>query len=427
MNSVLRSTLRGKSVAKRAFQSVTEFDHWKDKILSSRIRSPDLNALDLKAEAPFLQSVSPLADHLRLFGSKKVLECVYPLKQDELLRNTVSDFSNWSSFRLGKFYETVDALTADVAYRYSNYKFTLVTAGHYHSRKLRKTNIHEDVAIRCYVTSVGRSSLEIRTDVLQYHGDEEVLVNVCHTIMVALDPETGKSVGKVGKSLPIFEPTTADEKERHELAAWHQNIRQERTQSTMLLRNKISKPPSDAEMDELHQLHRRHTYEQEAYHQAIPKVSDYTFRSSTVIFPEQRNVHGKLFGGFVMEEAQKLAQYTASFWAQGNQVFGLGIDEAVFLQPINIGDMVTFTARCVHSTEHSCRVLVVVEVRDPKNRDRVPIRSNRLLFVFGGRHFPPRILPVTYSEILMSFDARRRHAVEGPTQEEVYAILNEPK
>ena len=126
-----------------------------------------------------------------------------------------------------------------------------------------------------------------------------------------------------------------------------------------------------------------------------------------------------------MEESEKLAQYAACFFAQGRPVIPLGIDEAVFLQPIGIGDMVTFTARVVHSTEMSCRVLVTVEVRDPADAARVPVRSNRLMFVFGGESFRPGIVPETYSEVLMYLDAQRRHAVEGPTDEQVKGIVKE--
>eukprot|EP00977_Amphora_coffeiformis_P008966 scaffold2033_cov164-Amphora_coffeaeformis.AAC.5 len=126
-----------------------------------------------------------------------------------------------------------------------------------------------------------------------------------------------------------------------------------------------------------------------------------------------------------MEESEKLAQYAACFFAKGKPVIPLGIDEAVFLQPIAIGDMVTFTARVVFSTATSCRVLVTVEVRDPADAERVPLRSNRLMFVFGGDSFRSGIVPETYSEILMYLDAQRRHAVEGPTEEQVKSILKE--
>ena len=60
--------------------------------------------------------------------------------------------------------EAVDALTADVAYRHTDGAakgLVLVTAGHYHSRKTRWTDISADVVLRCYLTATGSASLEV--------------------------------------------------------------------------------------------------------------------------------------------------------------------------------------------------------------------------------------------------------------------------
>jgi len=201
----------------------------------------------------------------------------------------------------------------------------------------------------------------------------------------------------------------------------------------MQLRLPASHPPTADEMRELHECYREIAHQEEEPSTTrtkpkAPRVRDFTFRSSHVIYPEQRNVHGKLFGGYTMEQAQNLAQYAAAFLAQGNPIFPLGIDEAIFMQPIAIGDLITFCARIVHSTAHTCRVLVTVEVRDPADRDRVPKRSNRLMFLFASDHFPSHpVVPETYSEILMHIDAKRRYAVEGPTDNEVAHILNEAR
>lgn len=93
------------------------------------------------------------------------------------------------------------------------------------------------------------------------------------------------------------------------------------------------------------------------------------------------------------------------------------------IKPIGIGDLVTFTAKVVHCTSNTCRVIVTVEVccrrlifncntntattattatnyhrhklppvtttcrhtqvRDPADAGRLPTRSNRLLFAFA--------------------------------------------
>ena len=58
----------------------------------------------------------------------------------------------------------VDALTADVAFRHADSEargLALVTAGHYHCRTLARTDLDRDLHLRCYVTSTGRSSLEV--------------------------------------------------------------------------------------------------------------------------------------------------------------------------------------------------------------------------------------------------------------------------
>lgn len=216
---------------------------------ASRLLVSDPQALkrvDTREAAPFLYSVSPISDRLLLFASafdsaastganygdaggtasvgtrspfSSMLECVYPLESGcthrgehvtpedlELIRSSVSDFGSWSMFRLSKFYSDVDALTADVAYRHVRgspdaHHISFVTAGHFSSRKMRKTDLSKDLIIRCYPTSVGRSSIEIRTDAVQMKdedgGSVEKLVNVCFTSMVAVDSNTLRPIKDV--------------------------------------------------------------------------------------------------------------------------------------------------------------------------------------------------------------------------------------
>ncbi len=50
-----------------------------------------------------------------------------------------------------------------------------------------------------------------------------------------------------------------------------------------------------------------------------------------------------------------------------------GIDEAVFVQPVEMGDMVRFTARVVHTGEDGIfRVFVTMDVIEPTDPDRLP-------------------------------------------------------
>ena len=53
--------------------------------------------------------------------------------------------------------------------------------------------------------------MEVRTDAIQQVDGGETLVNVCHTVMVALDKDSGKPFGKVGRSIPDLLLDTEDD------------------------------------------------------------------------------------------------------------------------------------------------------------------------------------------------------------------------
>ena len=135
----------------------------------------------------------------------------------------------YTPIRLSMFFEALDALSADVAYRHTDglaRNLIMVTASHYNSIKMRRTLSGRDMIVRCYVTAVSTSSLEVRTDALQVNEDgEEFLVNVCHTVMVALEKETMRPC-KTGLP-PLVLPTAGDSVdtiaagERQELARFH--------------------------------------------------------------------------------------------------------------------------------------------------------------------------------------------------------------
>ncbi len=237
-----------------------------------------------------------------------------------ILRASVSDLGAWSSFRLAKFYSDVDALTADVAYRHaatsSNSSpaadVAFVTAGHYHSRKIRRTDLSKDIILRCYPTNAGRSSIEIRTDALQKDEDgKERLLNVCFTSMVAVDKKTLRPAknmvpklifhGKEDDAFGSHNNVDADDgsengigndsdnhrnriqnnaeeaqKIRMEMAIQHAKIRKKRYETSMqLLHGPSSSPPTQHEMNEIHILQQRAISQQQHTRTSthVPKFS----------------------------------------------------------------------------------------------------------------------------------------------------------
>lgn len=426
---------------RRRYVNATEYAAYMADVKRSALARPrdavPVASADAAAVAPFLDGVDPLSARLSLVASRgrgdssiaaSALEATWPLSSDESLRRSVScvDTGQYSTFRLGKFYEAVDALTADVAYAHAGAApggdISLVTASHAHSRKHNATIVDEDATLRCYVVRAGSASLELRTDGLQVRNGVEVLLNTCATTMVAVD-----AAGRPVKgAIPPLAPPDAEDADRAavraRLAATHATLRKGRDASTMRLRTTSeSLPPQPHEMAALHERHRtRHDLRNAG--EVVWTVGDATYQSSVVVYPEQRNSQGTLFGGFVAGQAYTLAVYAAKFFGSGG-IVPLGLDYGEFFTPISIGDCVSFTARVVHATRYTCRVNVSVEVRDPENPRATPWKANRLVFVFATRCPENGVLPETYSEIISHMDAARASAIEGPTDDEAVLLL----
>jgi len=158
-------------------------------------------------------------------------------------------------------------------------------------------------------------------------------------------------------------------------------------------------------------------------------MENWTFTNSIMIYPERRNMHGKLFGGYVASTAYDLAYYTARAFCGGTLPFALGFDQMRFFNPVSIGDQLHFTARVVHSAGRILRVWVDVERLDPVNikggntsvgNMSDTVQTNQMEFIFAHpTEKLPRIVPKTYTESLKYLGAQRRYESEGPTDERI--------
>lgn len=382
-------------------------------------------AVDRLASRHVVRTVPP-GQALENSPEASMLDVLMPISSDEIVETAMSTnqyysgvSSLWSAVRPSKVYVALDALTCDVAFRHTNgfeRGLALVTACHSHSAKLESTPPGVDFRLRCYVTATGSASLEVRTDSLIGEGGEERLVNVCHTTMVAVDKETKKVVKGAVPALACDAAEADAHKERESLAELHKAVRNSRAKASLKLRGPLSKPPSQEEMAGIHGLHRAFVAAAEAPapRGELPEtVGQHTHSTSFVVFPEQKNVQGTLFGGDTASKAYELAYFAAKYFMRGKPFVPIGLDDAVFLQGVEIGDMVRFTARVVHAADSVFRVFVTAEIVNPRDPHQYPNRTNNLRFVFAALPADMHtVLPQTYREILWHVDASRTHEIE---------------
>lgn len=260
--------------------------------------------------------------------------------------------------------------------------------------------------------------MEIRTDALQVGEDgREQLVNVCHTVMVALDRST-----MTPAPLPPLVHSSADvyAARRRALASSHAALRRDRQAASMKLRDEGSAPPTSDEMRKIHLLHRRRTAAledpEEDAQETFALVQDHRYFVKQCIYHEGRNLHGNVFGGYIAREGFGIAFYAARSFLKDIPIT-LGMDEAVFRKSVEVGDMVRFAAHVVHVVGSVVRVTVLVDVLNEHDPDGGAKRTNRLSFVFlaPDEMRPREVVPVTYEEILLQVDAARWYESDGPS------------
>ncbi|CAK9139453.1 unnamed protein product [Ilex paraguariensis] len=113
-------------------------------------------------------------------------------------------------------------------------------------------------------------------------------------------------------------------------------------------------------------------------------LRDTRLENSLICQPQQRNIYGRIFGGFLMHRAFELAFSTAYTFAGMMPCF-LEVDHVDFLRPVDVGDFLRFTS-CVLYTESEdldqplINIEVVAHVTRPELRSSEV--SNTFYFTF---------------------------------------------
>eukprot|EP00850_Spirogloea_muscicola_P003220 SM000013S26389 [mRNA] locus=s13:91393:93605:- [translate_table: standard] len=357
----------------------------------------------------------------------------------------------WGYVRVGRILEDLDALAGTIAYKHcadddeATRPPLLVTAC-VDKISLRKAMaLDVDLVLKGAVAWVGRSSMEIRLLVIQpfredgSHTDEEVLLESNFTF-VARDSETGKAV-------PVnrLAPETYEERALYEAAeARNLRMKQKRAQPLQppqLVRGAAWPPAFDtvrlrARRWQCLSGHVRlkghiggRVCAQAAAEEkvralvaegrimrAMPALADCNqimSRDTRVEYtlicqPQQRNVHGRIFGGFLLRRAFELAFSTSYLFCGCRPIF-LEVDHVDFLHPVDIGDMLRFKSEVLYTeNEDRLRPLVHLEVVATVMRpeQRTSQVSNTFYFTFtvepedveSGVAVVRRVVPTTEHE-----------------------------
>ncbi|KAG7949171.1 hypothetical protein I3843_13G048100 [Carya illinoinensis] len=321
----------------------------------------------------------PQTEFLTRTPSQSRTTILYRFSSDPILREQYRD--PWNDVRIGKLVEELDALAGFISVKHCSDEdsttrpLLLVTASVDRIVLKKPISVEVDLKIVGSVIWVGRSSLDIQLEVTRSNEDSVALT--ANFIFVARDSKTGKA-------FPVnrLSPETELEKLLYEKAEARNKLRKTRggdrrelengevnRLKTLLAEGRIfSDMPALADRDSI-------------------LLRDTRLENALICHPQQRNMHGRVFGGFLMHRAFELAFSTAYAFAGLVPCF-LEVDHVDFLRPVDIGDFLRMKS-CVLYTEVEnpehplIYVEVVAHVTRPEMRSSEV--SNTFYFTFTVR------------------------------------------
>ncbi|KAI0370883.1 Thioesterase/thiol ester dehydrase-isomerase [Pilatotrama ljubarskyi] len=333
----------------------------------------------------------------------------------ELLEN----YTNASGgIRTGLLMEHLDSLAGSIAYKHmlgpdvsalpKNAGFYMVTASVDRLDMLAPLYPVRDMRLSGQVIHTGRSSLEVavRMEALEKDGKEETIM-LGRFCMVCRDARTHSSALVNPLSLE-----TAEDHILYTIGEVHKKKRQSRAVRSL---NRV--PPTSSEAEALHSLYLNYGQDEQGGpspsgdHERV-WMGDTRLEKTLIMFPQERNVHQKIFGGYLMRLAYELGFANSCLFTRDHVTF-LSLDGISFARPVPIGSLLRLTSYIVHSSSsESYPALVHVWVHaDVVNLETgTEQRTNDFRFTWCRESGPPlsrMVVPKTYGEAMQWLEGRR--------------------
>ncbi|KAG0376285.1 hypothetical protein BGX24_007983 [Mortierella sp. AD032] len=349
-------------------------------------------------------------------------EIILPFATDNALLEEYINFGG--TVRHGKIMEDLDALAGAISYKhcddgkFESSPLTIVTASVDRIDFLKPFGV-SDLRLSGHVTYVGYSSMEVFMKMEEINknkpGEHGDTILVARFTMVARDALTGKAA----QVNPLLLQNDA-EKKLFQMGEDHKARKRLAADAALTKR-----PPTQDERFLIHDLYLEYSkYDNPQLKAKKPDdvewMADTKMSAIQIMQPQDRNIHDKIFGGYLMRLAYELAFCNASVFIKYRPTF-LALDEISFRKPVPIGTFLQLDSQIVFAEggdHHSFQVMVKADVLDVQRGTRET--TNHFWFTFtdplrseGSKEYvTPKVMPRTYAESMLYLEGKRRR-MEG--------------
>ncbi|XP_038658706.1 acyl-coenzyme A thioesterase 9, mitochondrial-like isoform X2 [Scyliorhinus canicula] len=250
------------------------------------------------------------------------------------------------------------------------------------------------------VTWVGKSSMEVKMFITQYHDNTYNPVLDATFVMVARDP-ANKGAALINSLKP------EGPEEENVFQQGHLNkTRRTKLKEISLLRT----APNEEERQIIHEIFLE-TLDmgKVSFHSRIlPEnsmwMAETELKSLEICHPQERNIFNKIFGGFLMRKAFELAWANACIYG-GSRPYPVAVDDILFQKPVEIGSLLYLSSQVCYTESNYIQVRVHSEMMDPVTQQHST--TNIFHFTFGSENEVKQVVPKTYGESMLYLDGKR--------------------
>jgi len=352
--------------------------------------------------------------------SFSALSIHYPFSTNEFLRETYK--SPWGRVRFGSILEDLDACAGNIAFRHcvcegSWEEPLIVTAGVDRILCRDRPTIEHDMVLSGKISWVGASAMEI---VMNVTSQDKSWLEARFTF-VSRSSQTNKATNIV----PLLVSDSVEERSAFEKGRAAAQRKKELRSALACNSHSYTLDVDKLAKELLAQATPLLTLPTLAPPELI-LLNQTELQNALIAQPQQRNMHNRIFGGFLMRRAFELAFATAYTFGGVKPNF-VEVDDISFLAPVNVGDLILFKSRVLYTSETSrvtsaevngdLQAIVEVEsfVVSPEKVESKLSNKFHFTFVLPGKISCKKVVPCNLAEarrmaIRMLADKEQREA-----------------
>ena len=172
-------------------------------------------------------------------------------------------------------------------------------------------------------------------------------------------------------------------------------------------------PPTPDESEQIHNMYVSHvdrktgSFNSLTLKDGVILMKNTKLKSCATGSPQHRNVHYKIFGGYLMRKAVEIAEANFSLVFHETSPLCIDVADISFKAPVEIGSLLLLNSQVIATRNRMAICRVHAEVVNPETGDTKT--TNVFYFIFESlTKTLPIVFPESYGESLMAIDGSRR-------------------